>query len=154
MNLLNWSGTSPFTILLKNCANAVACLLPSGSDSLILLAVLMYISNESQCTPVALPRLRCERVWSTCLGVKRSLFRVPPLLVDFVALTPPRRRDLGCRFCSTWRLESLIRATGACLVMRAFAVLKLSKSAASWAERWTVCCSGAGVLAWRGRSLS
>jgi hypothetical protein len=55
---------------------------------------------------------------------------VPPLRVDLVALVHPLQSEGGWRFCRTWMFESLMRATGACLVTLAFAVLKLSKSAA------------------------
>jgi hypothetical protein len=50
-----------------------------------------------------------------------------------VALVQPRQRDGGWRLRSTWIFESLIRATGACLVTLALADLKLSKSAANCA---------------------
>jgi hypothetical protein len=83
--------------------------------------------------PVAFPRCRCDSVQRICLGVKVTLRLVPPLRVDLVALVQPRQRDGGWRLRSTWIFESLIRATGACLVTLALADLKLSKSAANCA---------------------
>jgi hypothetical protein len=94
-----------------------------------------------------------------CLGVNMTLRLVPPLLVDLVGLTQPRHRDGGCRFRRTWILESLMRATGACLVTLAFADLKLSKSAANCAAFCTstgllACSCSRGVLLWIWRDSS
>lgn len=83
----------------------------------------------------------------TSLGVVTNLRRVPPLRVLILGLLQPRWRDGGWRFCSAWRFQSLMSATGACLVTCALELLKLSRSAASCAACWTLtgdaaCCFG------------
>jgi hypothetical protein len=70
-----------------------------------------------------------------------------PLRVLIWGLMQPRLRDCGCKFWSTCKLESLISTTSACLVTLAFALLKLSRSAATCAASWTLtgdaaCCFG------------
>lgn len=156
MNCLNPSGTSPLIILLKKPASASARFKSCLSFKFNLLAALMYKSRESQLIPVALPLFRCDNDFNTCLGVILNLRLVPPLLVDELegsALVHPRWREGGWSFRSTCRLLSFINATGACLVMRAFADLKLSRSAASCAERWictgdSTCCLGVLETTW------
>jgi hypothetical protein len=81
---------------------------------------------------------------------------VPPLLVQELegpALVHPCWSDGGWRFWRTCKLLSLINATGACLVMRALADLKLSRSVASCAKRFictgnSTCCLGVLDTTW------
>ena len=97
--------------------------------------------------PDAFPRLRCDKVLRTFLGVKQTLRLVPPVRVERRALMHPLLSDGGCKFSSMWKLVSLIFATGACFVILTLADLKLSKSAANCAALCVLtglsdCCFG------------
>ena len=130
-------GSSAFPTKVKSLASEVMFLLAPFvfglACFLVKRASLMKMSSESTWRPGALPRLRPLRICEISLLVKWSRLRE---VLDRVRLPT----EVGtCREggWSLWRVDTLsvvMVAMGVVLVSLAFADLKLSQLAASWAE--------------------